>query len=97
MEIEFKSELWMWQSEAAWYFVSLPTEYHDTLKEISGGFKRGFGSIKVEVNIGSSAWKTSIFPDNKSKTYLLPIKKSVRITEYLEEGSSVQVKLKILV
>jgi Domain of unknown function (DUF1905) len=96
MDIEFSGTLWKWQGDAAWYFISLPEEYYDELKFIGQGSKRGFGSIWVEATIGGSIWKTSIFPDSKSKTYLLPIKKVVRKHENITDNDIVKVNLTLL-
>jgi len=50
----------------------------------------------VEVTIGSSRWSTSLFPDNKRRTSVLPVKKQVRVTENLVAGSTAEVELVVL-
>jgi hypothetical protein len=86
------SEVWVWPGEAAWYFVSLPKEYTEPIKELSVG-SRGFGSVRVTARIDTFEWQTSIFPDKKSGCYLLPIKKEVRKICKLTEGSSAQIAI----
>jgi hypothetical protein len=49
------------------------------------------------VEIGKSLWQTSIFPDSKSGSYLLPVKKAVRLKEGLVEGKSVSVAITLRV
>lgn len=87
--------MWQWQGEGpgAWYFVSVPKEYYQELRMLSSPLKAGFGSIRVKATIGDTAWDTSIFPDTKSESYLLPIKKQVRLAEGLNEGSETKVEL----
>lgn len=82
MHYEFKAKLWLWSGKEAWYFISVPTEYFEELKQIGKG-SNGFGSIRVSVIVGGTSWETSLFPDNKSKTYLLPIKQTIRTKEHL--------------
>jgi hypothetical protein len=48
------------------------------------------------VRIGSSQWATSVFPDRVRGTYLLPVKKSVRLTEGLDAGDRVLVELTVV-
>jgi hypothetical protein len=73
----FKTKLWKYQGDAAWYFVSLPKKESLDIKAMQKGARRGFGSIRVTVTIGKTTWQTSIFP-TKQGPYLLPIKASVR-------------------
>ena len=87
--------MWEQPSMAAWYFVSLPEDEADEIEETFGRSARGFGSIKVTVSIGSSRWSTSLFPDNKRGTYVLPVRKSVRVAEGLVTGSRTRVEIVI--
>jgi hypothetical protein len=92
MDFSFEAPLWRWPGESAWHFVSLPEPVSDEIDDHHAG-TRAFGSVKVEVRVGSTAWSTSLFPDTKSGTYLLPIKKQVRTREGLDEGDLVAVQL----
>ena len=79
----------------AWFFVSLPFDASDEIEAVAGPGRsdRGFGSVRVEVTIGDSTWRTSVFPSTEQKTYVLPVKKAVRVAEGLEEGSTATVRL----
>ena len=92
----FQAELWKYDGEAGWFFVSLPTELADAIRDEHGPLTSGFGSVKVNVRIGSSRWATSIFPDRARATYLLPVKKSVRQAEGLDACDYVLVELTVL-
>jgi hypothetical protein len=96
MEIKFKAELWEWQGQGAWCFVSLPKEYYDEIKAISSLPKRGFGSVKIEASVGETIWKTSIFPDTKSGTYILPVKKAIRKAENINIGTFIDMKVRLI-
>ncbi|WP_265522097.1 DUF1905 domain-containing protein [Oerskovia flava] len=88
---EFTAELWRWQARtAAWVFLALPQDVSDEIAELPLP-PAGFGSVKVEVTLGSSRWTTSVFPDAGRKTYVLPVKASVRRTEGVEVGDVVRV------
>ncbi len=45
--------------------------------------------------IGKSEWKTSIFPDRHSNTYILPLKKEIRYQENLYDGIDIKVVIEI--
>jgi hypothetical protein len=62
-----------------------------------GDKKRGWGSLPVEVTVGTTTWKTSIFPDTKANAYLLPIKADVRKKEGIAANTSVTLLLEIRV
>lgn len=83
----FTAKVWLYPGMAAWHFVSVPEELSAELTDRYVLQKRGWGSLKVAVTVGATTWKTSIFPDKKTSTYLLPLKKEVRRSEHLHEGS----------
>ena len=83
----FTAEVWEHDGQGAWHFVSLPDTVADDIEEMYGRNARGFGSLRVEVTTGSTTWQTSVFPDSKRRTYVLPLKKSVRVAEGLTAGS----------
>jgi hypothetical protein len=94
----FSAEIWLWDFESgtAWVFVSLPEDVSSEIRSVARAPKPGFGSIRVDVRIGNSAWKTSIFPDSKVGRYILPLKKSVRRAEGVDVGDMVEVTLSTL-
>jgi hypothetical protein len=92
MEYKFQAELWEYQGQGAWYFVTVPRDISDEIKAITERMA-GFGSVRVSVNVGNSVWKTSIFPDSKSGCYVLPVKKDIRKAEGLSAGDEVKVTI----
>jgi hypothetical protein len=96
--IEFVAEVWQWDSRKSdsWFFVSLPPDLADDIDAEHGHRAKGFGSLRVEVRIGTTTWQTSIFPDTKKATYVLPLKKAVRTNEGLKNGSKADVILTVL-
>jgi hypothetical protein len=93
--IGFAGELWEWTGKAAWHFVTLPVDDAEDIRELVPD-RRGFGSVRVEAEIGSSTWTTSIFPDSSSGSYVLPVKKAIRQAEGIDEGDTVDVTLRLL-
>ena len=92
---EFDAEVWLYESAAAWHFITVPPDVSDEIDDATGDRKAGFGSVRVRVTIGSTTWTTSLFPDSKRGAYLLPVKKEVRRREDLAPGSRVAVVLTI--
>lgn len=78
---KLKSKVVLWPGDAAWHFLGVDKVSTAKIKEDFKGVKRGFGSLPVEVKLGKTVWKTSIFPDNRSGMYLLPLKAAVRKKE----------------
>lgn len=96
MNISFQGKVFRWAANEAFFLVSVPKNLSDEIKEISDGLTNGFGSLKVEARIGTTVWRTSIFPDSKSGLFDLPLKASVRKENGLEVGSVTKVELEIL-
>jgi hypothetical protein len=93
MIFTFKSTIYLWKVDSAWHFLNLNERDSEEIREISAPLRRGFGSVRVDVTIGKTSWRTSIFPDSGVGAYILPIKAAVRKAEGLSVGSKVTVKL----
>ncbi len=94
--ISFEAEVWEHIGPTSWYFLSLHESDADDIEAMFGHRAAGFGSIRVEVTIGATQWATSLFPDNKRGTYILPLKKAVRSAEGLSVGSTTRVQLEVV-
>ena len=92
----FTADVWEHEGPAAWRFVSLPEPVADEIEATFGHLAAGFGSLRVEVTIGNTRWSTSVFPDRKRGTYVLPLKKQVRVAERLVAGSPAKVSLVVI-
>ena len=95
-KFEFTAPLWRYPGEGGWHFVSLPPEIGDDITGVTAGIRADFGSVRVAVTIGTTSWRTSIFPDSKTGTYLLPVKKEVRDAEKLQTGDDVRARVQIV-
>lgn len=93
MDIVFDGEVVQWRGPAPYYFVAMPEDESRDLKAISNSVTYGWGVIPVQVQIGGTTWKTSLFP--KGDRYLVPIKAVVRKAEQLEEGDMTNIRLVI--
>ena len=87
----FKATPWKYAGAGAWYFVSLPVKMAKEIRTALRQEEEGWGRLKATARIGNSEWKTAIWFDTKSNTYLLPLKAEIRKKEQLEEGKTVKV------
>jgi hypothetical protein len=92
----FEAELYEWDAkqDASWVFVTLPFDLSEDVRDMELP-RRGFGSVKVRVRVGASEWRTSIFPDSKSGSFVLPVKKDVRNRENLDIGERARFEIDI--
>ena len=92
----FEAELYEWDAkqDASWVFVTLPFDLSEDVRDMELP-RRGFGSVKVKVRVGASEWRTSIFPDSKSGSFVLPVKKDVRNRENLDIGERARFEIDI--
>ncbi|HMM82598.1 MAG TPA: DUF1905 domain-containing protein [Terrimesophilobacter sp.] len=89
----FTATLWQWSAKESttWVFVTLPKGASDEIKDVPRPHKRGFGSVRVAAMIGHSRWSTSVFPDNESGCYVLPVKKAIRVAEGIDAGDDADI------
>ncbi|MCF7843534.1 DUF1905 domain-containing protein [Candidatus Gracilibacteria bacterium] len=91
---KIKSKVWLYSGQTAWHFVGIPKKESEEIKK-KCKIKIGFGSVPVMVTLGKTKWKTSIFPDKRSGTYLLPIKAEVRKKENIMSEDTVSLTIQI--
>ena len=72
MEMEFSGEIWFWKGPSPFHFVTVPEELCDALDATAGLVSYGWGMIPVQVRIGDTGWKTSLWP--KDGRYIVPLK-----------------------
>lgn len=86
---KLKSNILVYPGMNAWRFLIVPKSDSQKIKESFGKSAKGWGSIPVSVKVGKTIWKTSIFPDKKSATYLLPLKAKVRKAEEIFDNDNI--------
>lgn len=91
----FTAELWLYPGEAGWHFLTLPPAVADDIRAQSAGRSKAFGLVQVTAEIAGQTWQTSLFPDNKEGSYLLPVKKAIRAKARISEGDAVEVRLSV--
>jgi Domain of unknown function (DUF1905) len=94
MQFKFTALLWLYSGKGAWHFVTLPKHAADEIKFFNRSAK-GFMPIAVTAHINDTIWKSSIFPDSKSGSYLLAIKAAVRKAENLKLGDTLTLTLSV--
>jgi hypothetical protein len=91
----FSAPLWQWMARRdEWFFVSVPEDMSDEISARSEGLTGGFNSVPVQVQVGATTWRTSIFPGGEG-SYWLPMKKAVRVAENIERDSTVDVAIEL--
>ena len=89
----FTALLWR---EGAWHFATVPEDVSDEVDEVVGDATGGFGSVRVEVTLGRSVWRTSLFPSAQVGAYVLPVKKAVRTSEGLDDGAAADLTIRLV-
>lgn len=95
--ITFTSPLWRWsdQGKGNWHFVTIGGEAghelaaSEAMRRLELGHGRGFGSVKVSVQIGETCWQTSAFPRKGREEWVLPVKAAILRAEAIGEGDEV--------
>lgn len=95
LEYNFDAELWLWPAKDAWHFITLPRDAAEEIRFFHPQ-RRGFGSLRVEARCGGTTWRTSIFPDSNSGSFVLPVKAAVRKAEGITKGDTAAFHLRLL-
>jgi len=91
----FAATTYLWAARTdSWVFVNLPEDAADEIEDAAPEPRRGFGAIKVEVTVGRTTWRTSVFPSKHDATCVLPLKRAVLKAEGIAVGDTVTVSLR---
>lgn len=89
----FSAQVWRHAAQGGWHFVTLPGDVAEAIRFFRP--TRGFMPVAVKARIGAIAWKTSVFPDSKSGSFLLALKAEVRKAAKVGPGDTVTVQLSL--
>ena len=95
MKLAFANELIEWRGPAPFYYVPVPPEECEIIRDFANQLSYGWGVIPVRVRVGKTEFTTSLFPKNGG--YLVPIKNAVRLPEKLALGDAVKVTLELAI
>ena len=93
MNVEFSGEVWEWRGPAPYHFVTVPEDCCGALEAAAEIVSYGWGMVPVTARIGSTTWKTSLWP--KEGGYVVPLKDKVRRAEGIELGDVVALRLDV--
>lgn len=94
VKYEFSAKTWHYGS-VGWYFVTLPVEMSQEIRNLFKTEEEGWGRLKMEAQIGKTVWKTAIWFDTKNNSYLLPLKAEIRKKENLSVNQDINVVIYI--
>ncbi len=92
--LSFQSKVWLYSGMAAWHFITVPKDLSAQIK-LESGPDQIRGMVKVEITVGKTSWKTSLFWDKKEAAYLLPLKADIRKKENILVGDTLSLTLKL--
>ena len=92
---ELTAEVWRSEGPGDRYFVTLPDEVAEAVREAFGGSHQAVGSLPVSVALGRSIWSTSLYADHDAHSYVIAIKDDVRRRERVREGQVVSMRFAV--
>ena len=89
MEFTFTSEVIEWRGPAPFYFIPTPAKFTAEFKAIAAQKSYGWGVLYANITLGDEYWKTTLMP--KDGSYLIPVRKVIRLAQNLGVGKKVTV------
>jgi hypothetical protein len=95
-----RGPVWLWQgsdgapAKGSWYFLTIDGETAQAIRAQATN-AAAWGSVCVKATIGSTTWRTSLFPSKQAGGYLLPLKAAVRKAEKILEGAEIDAALQL--
>ncbi|AAK24508.1 DUF1905 domain-containing protein [Caulobacter vibrioides] len=96
MRYDFEAEIWRSSGASGWFFATLPIEVAEGLRALHGP-RAGFGSLRVRAHLAGVNWDTSVFPDARSGSFLLPLKAQVRERTGVTAGDRAAIRIDLAI
>ena len=93
IEYTFTAPLWKYAGKGGWYFVSLPEAFSREIRSNLQWQESGWGRMPATAEVSRRSWSTAIWYDTGRGTYLLPVKKDIRMGTGMAEGDEIAVRL----
>ena len=93
MDATFTGVLFEWRGPAPFYWLALPEDVCDSVRDQAAQVTYGWGAVPVSARIGGTEWETSLLP--RGGGYVLPIKRAVRTRESVGDGDTVTVAVRV--
>lgn len=93
---EFEAVLFEYSGKGSWHFVTLPADVGFAIRCATESNRSGWGMVAVTAEIADIAFRTSLFPDKASASYLLPVKAAVRKSGQMRAGDRLKVRVALL-
>jgi hypothetical protein len=93
LEFTFEARLIEWRGPAPFVFAPMPLDLAEEFREYAKSVSYGWGCIAVDVKIGTTQYKTSLFP--KDGTYFVPIKVAVQRAVPIALGDVAEISLTV--
>jgi Domain of unknown function (DUF1905) len=90
-QIRFEAEVIRFDAPGGWHGVFLPADAVSEARFF--GRANALGAIAVQLQIGTTTVRTSLFPDKRRDSFLLPLKADLRRREKIAVGSHILVHL----
>jgi hypothetical protein len=94
MHCAIDGRVWPWRGPSPYHFVTLPDDSAEAVSQVAASVTYGWGMVPVEVRIGRTGWRRSLFP--KDGGYLLPLRDSVSKRENIQLDDVVHVELTVV-
>ncbi len=93
LSYQFTTKVWAYfNGKSTYYLASIPAKTGSAIRAMQEGKpRRGWGSVPVVITIGGSRWKSSIFPESGTKSYLFLLNAKARKAESIVENSRISV------
>jgi hypothetical protein len=92
----FQATIALYRGHTLWHYVSLPADIAEKIRNHCIARHLNGEHVPVEVTIDRVSWRTKLFEDKKSKSYMLPLKAHGNDST-LRIGESLDVKLRMTV
>ncbi len=92
----FQALIALYRGHTLWHYVTLPTDIAEKVRVACKSRHLNMEHVPIEVTVENVSWRTKLFADTKTKSYILPLKAQGQ-DSLLRVGEALDVKFRLTV
>jgi hypothetical protein len=92
----FDAKINLYEGHTQWHYVTLPVDVAASIRKHRSDNGRSTDELRVEVTVEATTWRTTLFDNKSTKSYLLPLRANASKKGTMRVGDTLHIQMNVL-